>query len=397
MVFQEEPMFKLITQGQVFGPQNLGVQDILIGGTQIVRIDKDLSSLGQSLDATVIGADGKMVTPGFIDPHVHFLGGGDYEGPAGATTDIHFSSLTKAGITTAVGCLGSDDTARNVLDLIRRAQDLEKLGITTYVYTGSFNVPAPTITGSVRNDVMMIDKVLGVKFAISEAMASLVSLDELGEVAKDSFLGGLISGKRGVIHIHVGKKPGRMDPLFELLKLTDIPIDNFYPTHVNRSEPNVLEQAIEFMKMGGTVDISAITSPETGSPTGIRVDQALNAFLKAGVPVEQVTLSSDGNVSMPIFDENGNKTGLYNAGTDFLYRMFLKIIENCDISFSDALKICTANVSRTLGLESRKGSIEVGKDADLILFGKNYDIDSVLARGQLMVQDGKVLVRGPFE
>ena len=390
-------MFKIITRGHVFSPKDQGVQDILICGEKIAKIDNDLTSLGKQVGAEVVPADGRIVAPGFVDPHVHFLGGGDYEGPAGGTTDIVFSSLTRSGITTAVGCLGSDDTARNMLDLMRRAQDLEKLGITTYVFTGSFNVPAPTITGSVRTDVMMLDKVLGVKFAVSESMATLASPRELGEVAKDSYLGGLIGGKKGLIHIHVGKKPERMGPLFELIKMTDIPITNFHPTHVNRSDPNVMEHAVEFLKMGGTVDLSAIMSPEFGSPTGIRADRALSEFLKLGIPIEQMTLSSDGNVSMPVFDEEGIKTGLFNAGVDHLYLMILAIIQNCDIPFSDVLRLTTSNVARTLGIEDRKGSIEVGKDADLILFGKDYEIDGVLARGRIMVENGNPLVRGPFE
>lgn len=390
-------MFKIVRQGYVFSPEDKGVQDILICHEKIVRIEKDLSSLGKQMEAEVIPADGKIVVPGFVDQHVHFLGGGDYEGPAGATTDIQFSSLVKSGITTATGCLGCDDTARNMLDLMRRARDLDKLGITTYLYTGSFNVPSPTITGNVRRDVMMVDKILGVKFAISEVMASPAPLFELADVAKDSFLGGLIAGKKGLIHIHVGKKPERMEPLFEILKITNIPITSFIPTHVNRHDPNVMEQAIRFVKMGGTVDMTAISSPETGSPTAIRADRALSDFLKAGVPIEQVTLSSDGNVSMPILDKKGNKTGLYNAGVDHLYRIFLMMVKNCEIPFSDILKIVTSNVARTLGIEDKKGSIEVGKDADLILFNKDYGIEEVLARGQVMVQDGKEMVRGYFE
>ncbi len=390
-------MFKIIHQGHLFAPEDRGVNDILICQEKIAKIDKDLSHLGKQLEAEVISADGKIVVPGFIDEHVHFLGGGDYEGPAGATTDIEFSSLTTSGITTAVGCLGSDDTARNMLDLMRRALDLEKLGITTYLYTGSFNVPSPTITGNVRRDVMMVDKVLGVKFAISEVMASSSSLKEMAEVAKDSYLGGLISGKKGLIHLHVGKKAQRLEPLFDLLKLTDIPITYFVPTHVNHFEPNVMEHAIQFLKMGGTVDLSAIMDPEAGSLSSLRPDLALSEFLKAGISIEQIALSSDGNVSMPIFDEKGNKTGLFNAGVDHLYHMFLMIVKNCRVSFSDSLKMVTSNVARVLGIENRKGSIRVGKDADLILFNKDYSIDVVLARGRVMVEGGKALVRSYFE
>ncbi|MBW2121101.1 MAG: beta-aspartyl-peptidase [Deltaproteobacteria bacterium] len=390
-------MFKLITGGHLFSPDDRGVQDILIFDEKIAKIGGDLSSVAEQLGAEVISAEDRIVTPGFMDQHVHFLGGGDYEGPAGATTDIEFSSLTRSGITTAVGCLGSEDVARNMLDLVRRARDLEKLGITTYVYSGSFNVPSPTITGSVRNDVTVIDKVLGVKFAISEAMASFASLSDLAEVAKDSFLGGLIGGKKGVVHIHVGRRPERMDRLFDLLETTGIPVCHFVPTHVNRSDPDVLDQAVRLLKMGGTVDLSAIMSPEYGSLTGIRPDRALSLILEAGAPIDRVTMSSDGNVSMPILDEKGNKTGLTKVGVDSLYRMFLVIVENCEVSFSDALKVVTLNVARTLGLQYRKGSIEAGKDADLLLLEKDYRIDTVFARGRVMVKDGREVVRGYFE
>jgi beta-aspartyl-dipeptidase (metallo-type) len=390
-------MFRLIHGGHVYSPEDLGIQDILMCGDRIVRVGNDLAGLARQLGAEVTGAGGKLVVPGFIDQHVHFLGGGDYEGPGGATTDIAFSSLPRAGITTVVGCLGSDDTARNMLDLMRRAKDLEKPGVTTYLYSGSFNVPCPTLTGNVRRDVMMIDKVLGVKFAISEVMASLSSLTEMAEAAKDAYLGGLISGKRGLTHLHVGKKPGRMDPLFDLLALTDIPIQYFIPTHVNRLTPDVMEHAIRFAKRGGTIDMSAIMSPEAGSPTSLRPDLALAEFLKAGLSIDQITMSSDGNVSMPIFDEKGKKVGLYSAGVDFLYRVFLQILKKGDVPLSSCLKLITSNVARVLGIEGRKGSIGVGKDADVVILDKDFGIDTVMARGRILLGEGGVLVKGDFE
>jgi beta-aspartyl-dipeptidase (metallo-type) len=284
-----------------------------------------------------------------------------------------------------------------MLDLMRRARDIEKLGITTYLYSGSFNVPCPTITGNVRRDVMMIDKVLGVKFAVSEVMASLASIMEMAEAAKDAYLGGLISGKKGLTHIHVGKKPERMEPLFELLKVTNIPIQFFVPTHVNRLTPNVMEHAIRFLKMGGTVDMSAIMSPETGSPTSLRPDYALTEFLKEGIPIQQITLSSDGNVSMPIFDEKGNKVRLFNAGVDHLYKTFLLFVKNSRIPFPDILRIITSNVAQILGIEAKKGSIKVGKDADFVILSKDYEIRTVLASGQIMFEEGHLLVKSDFE
>ena len=49
------------------------------------------------------------------------------------------------------------------------------------------------------------------------------------------------------------------------------------------------------------------------------------------------------------------------------------------------------------GLFESKGSLEVGKDADLLLWGPDLEIDSVVAKGRLMVHKGKVLAKGTFD
>jgi beta-aspartyl-dipeptidase (metallo-type) len=322
------------------------------------------------------------------------LGAGDDEGPGGATTDIPLSSFPKSGITAVVGCLGIDDTARNMIDLMRRARDIDNLGMTSYLYSGSFNIPSPTITGSVRLDVMAIDKVLGVKFAISEQMASLSSITEMAEVAKDAYIGGLISGKKGVTHIHVGKKPERLEPLFELLKVSQLPIDRIIPTHANRLTPNVMEHAVRFLKMGGSVDLTAVMSPETGILTALRPDNALNEFIKEKISINQLTMSSDGNVPLPLFDKIGKKEGLFYGGVDHLYKAFLLLLRNCHLPFSDVLRIITSNVALTLGIEAKKGSIGIGKDADVVILDRDYGIKTVIACGRTLLKDGVLLFKG---
>ena len=390
-------MFKIIRKGHVFSPQDLGKTDILICQNKIAGIAKDFSRLTEQFKVETIDVDGKIVVPGFLDQHVHFLGGGDVFGPGGATTDITFSSLVESGITTAVGCLGSDDVAKNLPDLMRRAQDLESIGITTYIYTGSFNVPSPTLTGSVQKDLIMVDKVLGVKIAISEPMANLASTAEFGDAAKDAVLGAKIAGKKGVVHIHVGRKPERLKTLFELLELTGISIEHFIPTHVNRTEQDVMNQTIRFLKMGGRVDLTANMYREAGHLTGIRPDLALKEILSAGVPIERVTMSSDGNVSMPVLDKNDNAVGLFNVNVEYLPKMLFAAIDSCGLPLSEGLKMVTSNVAQTLGLQKQKGEIAVGKDADLVILDKKFQIHTVMARGCVVVADGKAVVRGCFE
>ena len=389
-------MFKLIKNADLFLPDEIGIHDVLICDEKIAAIQKDLSSVAETLGAVVIDADGRKVIPGFIDGHSHFLGGGDLEGPGRETTDIHFSSLIRGGITTAVSCIGSDDTARTLLDLLRMARGLEKIGITTYIYTGSMNVPSKTITGDVRTDLAVIDKVLGVKFAIAEPIASYAPTRQLAQVARDAYIGAAIAGKKGVVHIHLGRRRERLKPLFDILELSGLPIDLFIPTHINRNDSRIFEQAVAYTKMGGTIDLNTVMSPQLGYSPGVEVEETFDRLLKAKVPVGQVTISTDGNVSMPYCDQNGQK-GIYRVDVSLLYRTFVRVVNNCPLSFSEALAPFTMNVARVLGIQVQKGSLSPGADADLMILSDTLDIDTVIARGKIMMQAGEVLVWGPYE
>ena len=70
----------LVRGGRVFSPDDLGQQDILIAGGAIFSIGPDLPLPPDAL-VEVVDARGQYVLPGFIDGHVHILGGGGEGGP----------------------------------------------------------------------------------------------------------------------------------------------------------------------------------------------------------------------------------------------------------------------------------------------------------------------------
>ena len=120
-------------------------------------------------------------------------------------------------------------------------------------------------------------------------------------------------------------------------------------------------------------------------------------MLDAGVPLDQITLSSDANVSMPVLDGQDRVAGLHNASPRILHREWLHTIRTNRLSLSQALPLVTANVARVLGIDDRKGSLAPGKDADIVVLTEDLMVDTVLARGRLMVRDGRAVVKGPFE
>jgi beta-aspartyl-dipeptidase (metallo-type) len=397
MTTDEKP-FTVIRGGEVFAPEPLGRREILVLGERIFTIGDDLAAKTEALGgARVIDASGKKIVPGFIDQHLHFLGGGDFEGPLGRVPELHVSWITEGGVTTAVGIMGIDMEFKGLHGLLVKARELERSGLTTFIYTGAFPVPSPYLTQSVRADIVLIDKVLGTKVAIAEDTYPNLSRPGLAQLAGELRLAAGISGKAAVMHCHTGRNPRRLEPLFDLLDHVGLPIRQVVPTHVNRRDPVMLEQAVRFARMGGTLDFSSNLSKRSGSITGLNPDEAVRHVLDAGVPLEQITLSSDANVSMPILDGQDRPVGLHNASPRILHREWLHTVRTNRLSLQQSLPLVTANVARVLGIGDRKGSLAPGQDADLVFLTEDLMIDTVIARGRIMVRDGRAVVRGPFE
>jgi beta-aspartyl-dipeptidase (metallo-type) len=385
-------MFTLIKGGSLYGPEKMGVKDILIVGRTIAEISNRID-LPDHFNAQVISASGKIVTPGLIDLHVHLLGGGGEGGPRTRTPEITLSKITRAGVTAVAGCLGTDDVSRRPETLLAKAMQLEEEGISTYIYCGSYQFPLATITGSVRKDIALIPKVIGVgEIAVSDHRSSQPTYEELCKVAAEARVGGMIGGKAGLVHLHMGSGKRMLDPILRIVKETEIPIGQFLPTHLTRTE-SLLEQSIQFAKMGGNIDFT-VKGQELSFP--LTTGQALKIALDGGVAIEQITLSSDSNGSMPVFDEKGKLIKLVVGDIQNLYLDWKGLVDG-GFPLEDVLKMVTSNPAKRAGIYQSKGSIEEGKDADLLILSSDLKIESVVAKGQVMIHQDEVLVKGTFE
>jgi beta-aspartyl-dipeptidase (metallo-type) len=385
-------MFTLIKGGSLYGPEKMGEKDVLIVGRTIAKVLEKID-LPDYFNAMVISAFGKIVTPGLIDLHVHLLGGGGEGGPRTRTPEITLSKITRAGVTTVVGCLGTDDVSRRPETLLAKAMQLEEEGISTYIYSGSYQFPLATITGSIRKDVALIPKVIGVgEIAVSDHRSSQPTFEELCRVAAETRVGGMIGGKAGLVHLHMGSGSRMLDPILRIVKETEIPIGQFLPTHLSRTS-SLLEQSIQFAKMGGNIDFT-VKGKDLHWP--LTTKQAIQRAFDEGVSIEQITLSSDSNGSMPIFDEKGKIVKLGVGDIQNLYVELKGLVEE-GFLLEDVLKMVTSNPAKRAGIDQSKGSIEEGKDADLLILNKDLEIETVIAKGQIIIDQGEVRVKGTFE
>ncbi|MFP4081760.1 MAG: beta-aspartyl-peptidase [Candidatus Aminicenantes bacterium] len=388
-------MITLIKNGDVYAPTSLGRKDILILGNKIGAISEPGRINLQGVEFRTLDASGKTIIPGFIDSHVHILGGGGEGGPATRAPEITVEDILTSGVSTVIGCLGTDGTTRHMKSLLAKAIGLEEEGITTYIFSGSYEIPVKTITGSVRSDLVLIDKVIGAgEIAISDHRSSQPTFEELARLASECRVGGMLGGKAGILHLHVGQGSRKLEMLFRLIRETEIPATQIIPTHANRSLP-LLEESIAFLHEGGYMDLTAGIDPQPEGKKEISIAAAIKLCVERNAPLTHITISSDSNGSLPVFDQKGNLIGLSIANQKSLMKNFCYLLKKNILNLEKAVKLFSTNVASFYKLP-QKGEIEKGKDADLLILDEKFTITDSFVLGKQTIAEGKLLAKGTF-
>lgn len=376
----------LIKNAEVYNPEYIGKKDVLVCNEKIEWIADEIKEI--PFECQIIEGTDLIMVPGLIDQHVHVTGGGGEGSFHTRTPELQLSELVEGGITTVVGLLGTDGITRSVENLYAKTVALNEEGASAYMLTGAYNHPGPTITGEPDRDIVFIDKVLGAKLAISDHRAPNVTVDELIHLASKTRTAGMLSGKPGIVTLHMGDAKEALSPVFDALSKTAIPTKIFRPTHVNRNEW-LLEDAYKFLEMGGYIDFTCGIQPEA-CPGKCIVEAK-----KRNLPTKHITISSDGHGSWSNYAEDGTLLEIGVSGVDALLKELQYMVKELQIPIEEALSYVTSNVADAL--ELKKGRIVVGLDADMLLMTRDMNLQTMIARGKIMMENGKVICKGTYE
>ena len=387
-----QPMI-LLQRCDIYAPEPLGRRDLLCAGGTIVAMEQEIP-VPAGLPVTVIDAAGLRLIPGLIDPHAHIAGAGGEGGPATRTLELQLGQFLQAGITTVIGCLGTDGFTRNVEAVLMKAKALKAEGISCWIYTGAYQVPTPTLLGDVGRDIALIEEVIGAgEISISDHRSSFPTVEELIRLAGHARVGGMLAGKAGIVNIHMGDARQPFAPLEEVVRRSEISHRQFLPTHCNRND-YIFEDAKTYGKEG-YVDITTSSYPYFPEYE-IKPAKTISLLTEAGVPIEHITFSSDGGGSLPHFDSKGNLVKLVQGEPRSLLTEIIDAVQEEGVPLEQALQVATANPATILRLPG-KGRIAVGMDADAVLLDNENTLHTMVARGALMIRDGEIVRKGSFE
>ena len=385
-------MWQLLKNAQIYSPERREETDLLIVGHKIAAIGHNLYRPDYA-DGIDIDLNGLILVPGFVDGHIHICGGGGEDGPSSRTPEIQLSQITQSGITTVVGLLGTDSVSKSMRQLLIKAQALEEEGVSTYIYSGAYQLPFETLFAGLKEDLVLVPKVIGAgEIALSDHRSAQPQLAELERLAAEARVGGLLGKKAGIVHFHMGEGKRGLQALRDILQHTEIPITQFIPTHINRTF-SLLEEGIQFLQAGGHIDLTAGCDD---LPEELKVPHVLQILNQRKLLNERVTISSDANGSMPQYDEKGNIIGMNVGKTEVLWNDVRTAVLDYNIPLEQGLKPITSNVADFLSLP-HKGRIQLGNDADLVVLDQDYNIQHVWAKGQWMVKNQFPIVWGRFE
>jgi len=356
--------------------------DVLIGAGKILAIGSytvDERLITQTIDGT-----GKQLIPGLLDGHVHPIGGGGEGGFATRTPPLSATDFLEAGVTTVVGLLGTDGWTRTGIDLLAHLRGYTSQGIRSFLLSGSYAVPPVSITPSIAEDILLINEVIGIgEIAINDHRSTQPTVHELSRLASQARIAGLLKGVRGTMNVHIGDGKRALALLEEVVEMTDIPITQFLPTHINRSE-RIFEAGLHWAKQGGRIDFTTCTTEEFIKEGEIPAGQALHRALAAGIPLTRITMSSDAGASLPAFDESGKLLRLETGKPTSMLDAVREAVKH-GVHFKDAIQTVTSNVAEAYGISG--GNIQPGERADLLLIDDALQIDTILAEGHaIMIQ-----------
>jgi N-acetylglucosamine-6-phosphate deacetylase len=327
----------------------------------------------------IIDGQGAFAGPGFVDLHCH--AGGDYyfyENPEAAAAH-HL-----AGGTTSMNCTINHDIGRqgalDAMDLVRRQKDANRLkNVIGIHFEGPFLNPK---YGAHSYGSRAVDP--EEYRTIIKRFGDLITL---WTVAPE--LDGAFAFIREALAAGIAVAIGHTEASMEVIDRT-VDLGARVCTHVT----NATGTSISPTRYGGTlevsVDMACILRDEVfleviNDRNGLHVRPGTLRFLIQAAGLDRICgvtdactgVKDDTDVNLEPEGLCGSKLTMNVAARNFR--------DNAGLSMCEIFRVCSLNPARALRMDNQIGSLEPGKLADLVLIDSEYNVKSVLLKGEKVI------------
>ena len=387
---------KAIVNGVLVTPDQLLPDRVLLFDGTIQRIAGKGDPLPEGTE--IIDAAGGYVLPGFVDLHVH--GGGGYDfldsdpDAIDAILRLHARHGTTSLLATTLTC--PDGVLYDGVERLGRAIEggapnggCEILGI---------HLEGPYFAAASKGAQAIVEQKIPTKEELDKlyalARGRIVRFDAAPELpGMDLFADW--TRERGIL-ASTGHSAANAETTLAFYEKGFTHITHLYcSTTTQHKEKQVVHAGIveaAYLADGMTVELIAdgkhipretmlLCFKIKGADKVALITDAMRA---AGTDVKESILGEK-NTGTPVIVEDGVAKlcdRSFFAGSIATMDVCFQTAVGYGVPITDAVKSCTLTPARIAGFADRKGSLEVGKDADVLLFDPDFRLHTVFAKGR---------------
>ncbi|MDX5687291.1 N-acetylglucosamine-6-phosphate deacetylase [Clostridioides difficile] len=358
---------------------------------KVLVFDEKIIDIADSVpkDCEVIDADGKYISPGLIDIHIHGNMGKDTMDSTDESIETISKSIMRHGVTSFLPTTMTMDKEHvyDALEVIKKAQNRKLEGAQVL----GAHLEGPFINENykgaqnekfiINSKYEFIKEYKDVIKVITYAPEKDIDFDFTREIKRCTD-----------IVLSIGHSNANYDQAKEAINLGVTNVTHMFNamTGLNHRDPGVVGAAL-------TTNVYSELIADT-----IHINKDLFQFILNNKGKERLILITDSIEAGGLEDGNyslggqkvivkGYEARLENgalAGSVLsLNKMVFNFLDNTNLKVNEAINLASLNPATSLGINDKKGSLEIGKDADIAVFDENLDCKMTLCLGDVVYKN----------
>jgi len=382
----------IILHGNIITPfQLLENKAIFIENGEIIEIKDerkiDTATLGET---EIIEAQGKFVVPGYIDIHIHGGGGSD-------VMDGDWETINQIAITHS--CFGTTSFLPTTMTMSKNKIIKSLQGICKAAKKGTagakilgVNLEGPYINSEKKGaqkeeDIRLPSIEEFIQF--QQTSGDLIRLITLAPEIPGAINFIKYLGKQGII-VSVGHSNATYAQVQAAINVGLSHVTHTFNAMrgLHHREPGVVGAALSSPEL--TVEMIA---------DGIHIHPVVMKILIQVKEIEKIVLITDAmraaGMSEGIYELGGQevtvdkgqarlKDGTLAGSILTMDKAVKNLVNKIGISLPKAIQMASYNPAKSVGVENKKGSLELGKDADIVILNKKLEVELTMVAGKVV-------------